>query len=217
MRFGVMLPIAAVRHVLSVLALVACSREPARVVADPVDATPTKPAPAPAPEKKEPPKSVSCENDKDCGWDDQCFPTACVGNKPMQACDESAPRPGACVCAMGTCTLLPKTPVSTKTGCKSNAECAFEPATGTCAAGTRAFMISERGAFCTCAAGSCTPQIVERVACSTDAECSFLEDPLRPAPAAKVPRLFPPSKPCSHGSRDSVCRKGTCVVMVWKC
>jgi hypothetical protein len=201
-----------------VLLVCSCSRstpEP-RVTSDPIDASaPTveKPKPVVAP--------VWCDSDKECAFDDPCNAKACVGapDAPWLGCDESAPRPGTCVCAAHQCTLIRKSPATgaVKTGCTKDSECAFLPATGSCGAGTAATWVEDRSGFCTCSAGTCTPEWVEPVACKTSADCSWLENPRRVAPAKKVPRPYPPITPCKTGEFDSACVAGRCVLQQWKC
>lgn len=207
------------------LSFVACSRgrpEPATIAADPVDAapspTPTVAPPAPAP-SSEPLESVLCNADDDCGYDDPCNASACVGKGPPPDCDKSKPPPGRCVCASGRCTMLRDelATAAAKTGCKADAECGFDPPTGKCRAGEPTRNIRDRGAFCACRAGVCEAEIVEPVSCKTSHDCSWLESPWRPMPASKVPRPHPPIAPCKGGERDSVCVKGTCMLQAWKC
>jgi len=167
------------------------------------------------------PKPAYCENDSACAFDDPCDAHACVGKseaKPV-ACEESAPRPGRCVCASNHCTLVRKDPATgaRKTGCTSNATCELDPPTGSCRAGKGARSLPTGGVFCACDAGTCTPEWVGEVTCKTSKDCSWLDDPWRPAPAAKVPRPFPPVVPCKTGEKDSVCSAGVCVLRAWKC
>ncbi|MGZ3453747.1 MAG: hypothetical protein ACXVEF_29350, partial [Polyangiales bacterium] len=152
-----------------------CARpDPAKIVSDPVDASPiptTKPKPTPKPE------AAWCEKDSECTWDDLCFATACIGkgeSGKTAVCEESAPPPGRCLCAENHCTLARTDPAkgAAKTGCKSDEECAFEPATGSCIAG-RASPIRDRGGFCACNAGTCTPSFVDYVPCLSNADCSW--------------------------------------------
>lgn len=201
------------------LLLLGCTRpkpEPETVKADPViDAAPPVPSAPPSP----PPASVWCESDKDCGYDDPCFAKACVGKSKPAACDESAPPPGRCVCGARVCTMVLKdvSKGSVKTGCKTYRDCKLDPPTGKCVAGDGAVFIEDTGGFCACTAGTCTPEFVDPVACKKNTDCNFLEDPMRPVAASKVPRTFPPITPCKGGERDSVCEKGRCVVRVWTC
>lgn len=203
------------------VALAACSRPSpdAHPPIAPDPATP-KPAPAPAPTASVVPSSPKqgCSTDTDCAWDDPCVPTACMPatGAPFVGCDESTKPPGTCGCVLGACTLRradPKTGAA-KTGCSSSAQCAFEPKTGSCSAGSGPNHVDE-GGFCTCDSGTCTPGFVDRTPCKTSAECSWLDDPLRPVPASKVPR--PAGKPCSGYARSAECRDGACVTTVWKC
>jgi hypothetical protein len=205
-------------RILIVLAIASCSRPaaPPQVKPDPVDATPPVIKSA-APAPKQP---AFCSTDKDCDYDDPCNAHACVAKTAgPRDCDKSAAPPGPCICGMHECTLMRKVPSAgaVKTGCKSNAECAFIASTGSCVAGTPETFIEKRGGFCVCDAGTCTPEFVDAVACKTSADCSFLENPMRPVPASKVPRPFPPITPCKTGERDSVCEKGQCVIRVWPC
>jgi hypothetical protein len=198
------------------LGSLSCNRpDPARIVSDPIDAGPPQ-SPEAAPPKTF--ASVSCDDDSQCGWDEACSPHACVGKGEAapSACEESGPRPGRCLCAQNLCTLARTTPSqgAKKTGCKKDDECAFEPATGSCTAGSP-MPIHQRGGFCTCSAGTCTPQFVDYVPCHSNKDCSWLEDPLRPAPSTKVPRAS--VVPCKTGEHDSACVKGVCETRVWKC
>ncbi len=157
-----------------------------------------------------------CTSDPDCAFDDPCLPSKCVrGAAVLAKCDESSPKPGTCECAEGTCTLRRKDPATgaKKTGCTAATECAFDAATGSCAAGKSRALV-DRGGYCACSAGTCTPGFVEPVACKTSADCSWTTDPFRPVPSSKVPR--PPGKPCGY-SRSTECRDGFCKVTVWKC
>lgn len=204
------------------LVLIACSRTsapPVPVSPDPVDA-----AAPPATVAKVAPKDADvparCENDKDCDYDDPCNAHACVAKTaPFVGCDKSLPPPGRCVCANNECTLVRKAPktVALKTGCTKNAECEFRPSEGTCAAGKGTYFIERRGGFCTCDAGTCTPDFVDTIPCKSNADCSLQQDPLRPAASSIVPRPYPPITPCKGGERDSVCVKGVCEIRVWKC
>lgn len=196
--------------------IVGCSRSNTPVAPDPIDAVPAKVLP-PAPI----PNAAECNADGDCGYDDACFAKACVARAEAgpNECDKSMPPPGRCLCSDNKCTLVRNAPksVALKTGCKSSAECELRPRDGTCVAGKGALFIEQRGAFCTCDAGTCVPDFVDPIACKTNTDCSLLEDPLRPAPSSKVPRPFPPITPCKTGERDSVCSKGHCVIRVWAC
>lgn len=209
------------RWTVPLILLAACTRPsadtPITKTTDPVDAAPQPKQPKPKPK----PERSYCEQDSECAFDDPCVATACVGkgDAAFVGCDESAPPPGRCICAGSHCTLMRKDAASgaAKTGCKSDGECAFEPATGSCVAGSDHAWIERRGGFCACSAGTCTPQFVDDVPCKTSSDCSWLESPKRPAPASKVPRPHPPVIPCSTGSFDSVCHAGRCELRVWKC
>jgi polysaccharide biosynthesis protein PslG len=158
------------RFWLFVLTLLGCTKtspqETPKIAADPVDAA-KAPPPAPPP----PVVSTACSNNYDCEFDDPCMKSKCVHVPPADAggqvkikCEESAPKPGDCMCIKSECTL------------------------------------------------------VEFVSCKTSDDCSWLEDPWRPAPASKVPRPYPPvTAPCKSKSRDVVCDKGVCVTRAWKC
>jgi hypothetical protein len=77
--------------------------------------------------------------------------------------------------------------------------------------------MKSHGAFCSCDGGTCTPEVVEPVKCKSTKDCSWLEHPMRPAPASKVPRPYPPIVPCKTGEHESACVKGVCEIQVWKC
>lgn len=218
------------RFVVWVAMIVACSRakpDGPRIAPDLVDAAPiatvATAAPVAAPVASEKPvlQPASCKDDSGCGWDDPCNAHACVGRAASGStdCDKSAPPPGRCVCGDAVCTLVRKVPATgaAKTGCTKNFDCAFDPPTGTCRAGTGDRWIHETGGFCACVAGTCTPDFVDPVACKTHTDCSWLEEPFRPAPASKVPRPYPPAAPCKSASKDSVCVSGFCVLRAWKC
>lgn len=197
-----------------------CSRpqpDAPKIVADPVKSAGVdagKP-PKPAPEE------AFCESDAQCGWDDPCDATACVAKSKagVVACEESAPKPGRCVCSGNRCAVIRNDPSTgaAKTGCTKNAECVFVPVTGSCRAGAARPMTEGGASFCRCDAGTCTPELVAPVPCKKTTDCSWLDDPWRPAPASKVPRPHPPIVPCKTGGRDSVCDAGSCVLRVWKC
>lgn len=199
-----------------VVAFVACSKttpETRPISPDPsttasaATPAPTPPAPTPGP----------CVANKDCEWDDLCFAKACVPKTgKIMACEESVKPPGTCGCVLGKCTLRRDDPTTgaKKTGCTIADQCAFDPKTGGCDKGEGPRSIDE-GGFCTCTAGTCTPGFVDRVACATSADCSWLEEPLRPVSSKKVPR--PAGKPCAGYSRSAECRDGSCQIAVWKC
>ncbi|MBI2393636.1 MAG: hypothetical protein HYV09_28920 [Deltaproteobacteria bacterium] len=157
-----------------------------------------------------------CDADADCAWDPPCGAVACVARKSQkpsaEVCD--GPVPGPCVCADGVCAA--RRHEAPTRACKSDADCGFDAPTGRCGDGPP-MPIREQGGLCRCDAGKCAAEWVGPVACKTTKDCSWLEDPLRPAPASKVPRPYATVKPCATGSRDSVCVKGVCRIVVWKC
>jgi hypothetical protein len=196
----------------------ACTRTSTKISNDPVDAGPPK-AEVVTPSPKV--EAASCSTDGDCAYDDPCNAKACVakGDAAFVGCDKSLPPPGRCICGQNRCTLMRDAPSTgaAKTGCASDADCAFIAPTGSCARGTPERWIEERGGFCTCSAGICTPELVDAIPCKTTMDCNWLEDPRRPVSAKKVPRTRGPIKPCVDGSLDSVCDAGHCKLRLWKC
>jgi hypothetical protein len=167
------------------------------------------------------PGDVFCTSDLDCGWDQPCVAKLCVGapKTPFIGCDKSSEPPGVCTCIDHRCTLRRKTLLPPTPGCKVDADCAFNASLGWCKPGTRkAERIEEEGTICRCDAGACVLEVVDPVPCKKTADCSWLENPRRPAPASKVPRAFPPVRPCKDGEWDSVCgASGHCRIVGWKC
>jgi hypothetical protein len=195
------------------------------------DAGASKPTPVPAPVSAAPSIAPSddvtsgedafCTGDADCSWDEPCMAKRCLGKPktPFVGCDKSAPPPGTCTCIDHRCTLRRKTPLPPTPGCKVDADCTVVASLGVCKPGPRTSnRIEEEGTMCRCDAGACALEVVDAVPCKTSADCSWLEDPRRPAPASKVPRAFPPVKPCKDGEWDSVCApSGHCRIVAWKC
>lgn len=164
-------------------------------------------------------ESSYCTKTSECGWDDDCIPHRCVARSPKpRECDKSLPSLGDCRCIEATCTYVRTKPEATGS-CAKDDECEFDPATGLCRPGSPpAAPIFEEGSFCRCVAKSCAVERVEPVPCKTALDCSWLEDPRRPAPASKVPRPWPPVKtPCASSSFDAVCKAGRCRLVAWKC
>ena len=205
------------------------NRPPTSQPAAPLVVTTAPAASVPDATVKTPPiktRPDSCEANADCGWDSSCLPTRCVSAKRspgLIACDESSPPPGECLCADNYCTLKPKRlPAPVALGCKADADCLFEPSSGTCGARQEFGQgpINKEGAFCTCepTSGACSVEWVGPVACKTYKDCSWLRAPLRPVPSSLIPRPQPrPVKACSTGEVDSVCKEGVCVVVGWSC
>jgi hypothetical protein len=179
---------------------------------------------ASAPEPSAPPPIVtvhtSCSKDSDCSWDDPCMATRCQGppKTPYFGCDKSRLPPGSCLCVDGTCTTKRALPVAATVACSAAALCAFDASTGLCRVGTEsAASTVNEGGICTCNSGKCELDWVERVPCTSSADCSWLEHPRRPVASSKVPRPHPPIKPCAGGEWDSVCTAGQCRITAWKC
>jgi hypothetical protein len=196
------------------------------------------PAPAPPARPGRPDGAPSswgqwCNSSAECGWNDGCFPTACVvaGAAAPVACEESAPPPGTCECVARQCTLRPTAapaPAS-ETGCTHDLECAVDPATATCypvANPDRHRLqgpLDQEGPYCTCdvASKQCRFQWAARVPCESFRECGWEHEPrLRPVPAAK-PRKKP-VRPCKDGEVDSVCKDPgdgakACTIVGWSC
>ncbi len=196
--------------------VVGCSKPTpdARPIGPDPSGTSSSSAPAPS---LPPPVPGPCVANKDCEWDDHCFAKACVPRTgKVFACEESAKPPGTCGCVLGKCTLRRADPATgaKKTGCTTADQCAFDPKTGACDKGEGPRSVDE-GGFCTCTAGTCTPGFADLVACTSSADCSWLDEPLRPVSSKKVPR--PTGKPCAGYSKSAECRDGVCKIAVWKC
>jgi hypothetical protein len=198
------------------------------------DAAPP-PAPDAAPAAWDGERGDLCKVDGDCGFDDPCLPTRCVGTKAARAataCDESAPPPGSCGCASGWCQLHRDAHApSPETGCKADDDCALDASRGVChvapGRGGRG-PIWDEGGYCRCDASSglCRAEYVAPIPCQSYRDCSYLTDPLRPVPSSQTPRLKKqPVKPCADGEKDAVCVPAsdapgapkTCRVVAWSC
>lgn len=208
------------RSLSALVLLAACNRpttETPAIRAEPSASTSASASSAPTPVVTAAPSAGPCAKDADCRFDDPCMPAACVlGAAKPATCEESAPRPGTCACVEGVCALRRKVAATgaKKTGCTTGRACVFVPATGSCAEGAGPPTV-EAGGACACVAGTCTPEWVEPVPCTSSADCSWRDDPHRPVSSKVVPR--PTGKPCAGYSRSAECRDGLCRVAVWKC
>jgi hypothetical protein len=197
---------------------------------------PVEPTPLPTPKTAEPeppPKLdppllgrdhrsvVACTTNADCGWDDDCMPTRCVGASPREACDESGPPPGACSCLEGACTLEPKLAPTPSGTCEPRA-CMLDRAAGKCVAddggvaeNIRSAKPVDVGPSCDCIkpAEGCVFQWFAPVPCKTDRDCWIDPSPRRhpiARPKALRKRDF---RPCADGEAAPKCGPaGHCVV-----
>src|SRR5205814_553402 len=126
--------------------------------------------------------AVFCRADKDCGWDDQCMAKRCVGATPFVGCDKSMPPPGTCTCIDSQCTMKRSGAAPKIVGCKVDGDCGYDAAGGVCRPGLAATShIADEGALCSCDGGACALEWIGPIACTTSADCSWLESPRRPA------------------------------------
>lgn len=195
-------------------------------VAAPSEATPpvtppvTPPAGTPPQLGRDHRSVVACERDADCGWDDLCQPQRCVEAHVSPGCEESYPRPGACLCVAGACTLKPHTPPAPTGTCEPRA-CVVDRAGGRCVAddgGVAEHLRSrapvDTGPSCDCIdpGQGCTFTWFEPVPCETVRDCWVSPSPRR-HPIARPEHLRKRDfKPCADGEAAPLCREGMCVV-----
>lgn len=164
-----------------------------------------------------------CETDADCGWDDPCLPTRCLGAVPRNdiKCAESKPEPGACLCISGGCTLKPSQAPVASGPCEDRG-CIVDRAGGQCVADTRGVKWNLRtnpgvnqGPSCDCVtpASGCTFTWYEPVPCKTERDC-WVEELPRPHPVKRPPHLRGRDfEACSDGEISPQCGKaGYCVL-----
>lgn len=163
---------------------------------------------------------VACSSDAECGWDDPCQPTRCVEAGIQAACEETAPRPGACLCLAGACTLKPDRPPAPTGSCAPRG-CELDRAGGRCVADDggvpeplRSRAPVDVGPSCDCItpASGCTFTWFEPVPCSSERDCWVAPSPRR-HPIAR-PKEFRGRdfKPCADGEAPPRCSDGVCVV-----
>ena len=189
------------------------------MVSDPSDAAVAKVTPKAKPVG--PFEPGACESDKDCEFDNPCDAHVCVRktDADFPGCKESAPLPGSCVCAAHRCQLVRKEPATgaAKTGCKTLQDCELDAPTGVCRKGMSSGHVNEGGGFCACDSGTCTPRYEPPIHCKTSKDCSWVDNPRRPAAASKVPRPIKVVVLCKDQDWDSICHDGYCMIAVAGC
>ncbi len=189
-------------------------------------AQPPKPEPKPEPELGPRGRGDSCTTDTECGWNDPCAASRCVGVKapPFAACEESLPYPGTCSCIENQCTLQPKGSTgASEAGCTTDDECAVDVGAGACQLRGETMIgpITQRGPVCTCnpTTTRCEWSFVGPIACESWKDCSWIRQPrLRPVSAKVEPRpVAHEVRACKDGSVDSVCKNSVCEIVAWSC
>ena len=166
----------------------------------------------------------ACLADTECGWDDPCVPTRCVGasNVPSDLkCDETAPPPGTCSCVERRCSLRPNEAPAPAPSCRREA-CGLDQSAGRCVAGTQLEAnryIRTHGPACHCDQDTLECQFVwvEPIECEDENACWVSNSrPYHPIarPKSLRGREF---RPCRDGEVAPVCTDGMCGVVPFKC
>lgn len=166
----------------------------------------------------------ACLADAECGWDDPCVPTRCIGSAHVPTnlkCGESMPAPGTCSCVENRCSLRPREAPAEAPSCRADS-CGLDQSAGRCVAGS---MLEanrykrDRGPACHCDQETleCRFVWVEPIACNDADACWVSEQPpYHPVarPESLRGRQF---RPCSDGEVAPVCRDGFCSLTAFKC
>ncbi|WP_181197541.1 protein kinase domain-containing protein [Enhygromyxa salina] len=165
-----------------------------------------------------------CEAADDCGWDDPCAPTRCVGiaQAPAGECEGQAarPAPGECVCVEQHCALRPSEPPPPSAGC-AGALCGLDQAAGACVSGSmdEANEHREQGPACVCdeATRLCEFKWVEPIACKKATDCWVTN--AAPYYPIERPRSMRGKdfRPCRDGEFAPTCREGRCALITYNC
>lgn len=184
-----------------------------------------EPTPEPAPYEIDPNGfGHACLADAECGWDDPCVPTRCIGSAytPTNVeCSESRPAPGTCSCVENRCSLNPNNAPAEPPSCRADS-CGLDQSAGRCVAGE---MLEanrykrDRGPACHCDQSSleCRFEWVEPIACADVDACWVSESPPYhpiPRPESLRGRKF---EPCRDGEVAPICRDGFCSLSALEC
>ncbi|MFO7567708.1 MAG: hypothetical protein R6X02_34015 [Enhygromyxa sp.] len=165
-----------------------------------------------------------CSADSECGWDDPCMPTRCVGAAHVPSdvnCDETQPAPGACSCVAGRCSLRPNQAPAEAPSCRNHG-CGLDQGAGRCVAGSSLGANRQRrdvGPACHCDDErlECRFVWVEPIECETVEACwvsdSRPHHPV-PRPKSKRGRKF---RPCRDGEVGPACLDGRCSLVAHRC
>ncbi|MCA9685438.1 MAG: serine/threonine protein kinase [Myxococcales bacterium] len=166
-----------------------------------------------------------CKQAADCGWDDPCMPTRCVGAEQAKqgadaACEESGPAPGECLCVSDHCVLRPSAPPESNASCESGA-CGVDQAGGSCIAGgmKEANEHAEEGPLCSCNPQTrlCEWKWIEPIPCRNTSQCWISAGPpFHPVARPKNKRGAEIS-PCRDAPVAPTCRDGHCGLISYGC